>query len=106
VTVFFFGHDHLFAREKVDNVVYQSVQNPADNTYTAFNSDAFCPASIPFPGSVYDASTCKILPNAGHLLVTVAPDNVTVAYVRSVLPGDETAAGAANGDVSFTYTIP
>ena len=32
VTIVFSAHDHPFAREKVDNVIYQSVPNPADNT--------------------------------------------------------------------------
>ncbi len=32
-------------------------------------------------------------------------EQVTVSYVRAVLPGDETRAGAEDGEVSFTYTI-
>ncbi len=106
VTVFFFGHDHLYARERVDGLVYQSVPNPADNTYTAFNADAFDPDTLVFPGAVYDPDDGVVLPNSGYLHVTVAPDEVTVAYVRAVLPGDEAAAGAANGDVTFAYTLP
>jgi len=105
VTIFFFGHDHLFAREKVDGVVYQSVQNPADNTYTAFNSDAYDPDTITFPGAVYDPDYGVILPNSGYLHVTVSPENVTVSYVRAVLPGDESKAGCANGDIAFTYSV-
>jgi uncharacterized protein (TIGR03437 family) len=41
VTIFFQGHDHLFAHQVLDGVTYQSVANPADNTYTAFNADAY-----------------------------------------------------------------
>ncbi len=37
VTIFFQGHDHLFARQDKDGVTYQEVPNPADATYTAFN---------------------------------------------------------------------
>ena len=41
VTVFFQGHDHLFAHQQLDGVTYQELPSPADNTYTAFNSDAY-----------------------------------------------------------------
>ncbi len=105
VTVFFFGHDHLFAREKVDGVVYQSVPNPADNTYSAFNSDAYAPATIAFPGAAYDATYGVVQPNSGFLHVTVSPANVQIDYVRAVLPGDEATAGATNGAVSYSYTV-
>lgn len=104
VTIFFGAHDHLFAREKVDNVIYQSVPNPADNTYTAFNADAYVPARVQLPGARYVASDGLTLPNAGHLLVTVSPQQVNVAYVRAVLPGDEGKASAQNGVASFSYT--
>lgn len=105
VTIFFGAHDHVFAREEVDGVVYQAVPNPADDTYTAFNADAYAPASIALPGASYDPGRAVVLPNAGFLDVAVAPEGVTVSYVRAVLPGDEAAAGAANGEVSHAYTV-
>jgi len=106
VTIFFFGHDHLFAREKIDGVVYQAVPNPADNTYTAFNADAYDPVSISFPGASYDPTYGVTMPNAGYLHVTVTPADVTVSYIRAVLPGDESRAGALNGTVGFSYSVP
>ena len=87
VTIFFQGHDHLFARQELDGIVYQSCPNPADNTYTAFNRDAY--------------RSGDVLPNSGHLRLTVAPEKVRVDYVRSFLRGDGT-----NGVVAFSYTIP
>jgi len=105
VTIFFFGHDHLFTREKVDGVVYQEVPNPADNTYTAFNADAYNPATISLPGANYDATYGVIMPNSGYLDVTVSPDRVTVSYIRAVLPGDEAKAGATNGAVGYSYSV-
>jgi hypothetical protein len=105
VTIFFSGHDHLFAREKVDGVVYQEVPNPADNTYTAFNADVYQPAAVSLPGASYDPSYGVTMPNAGYLHVTVAPDSVTVSYIRAVLPGDEPKAGAANGAVAYSYSV-
>ena len=105
VTIFFAGHDHLFAREKVDGVIYQSVPNPADNTYTAFNADAYVPPRISLSGARYDPALGMTLANAGFLEVTVAPDRVLVSYIRAVLPGDEAKAGGANGSVAFAYSV-
>ena len=106
VTIFFQGHDHLFARQEKDGVIYQEVPNPADPTYTAFNVDAYVPDRISLPGGRYDPAYGVTLPNAGHLVVTVSPSQVTVAYIRAVLTGDEAKAGAINNAVAFSYTVP
>lgn len=90
VTVFFQGHDHLFARQEKDGVVYQETPNPADDTYSTFNADAY--------------RSGDILPNAGHLRVRVTPDSARVEYVRSFLAKDETAR-QHDGDVAFAYTV-
>lgn len=90
VTVFFFCHDHLYARQELDGVVYQSVPIPADYTYTAFNSNAY--------------KSGVILQNAGFLNVMVAPANVKVDYISSYLPKDE-KADKKNGQVAHSYTI-
>jgi hypothetical protein len=90
VTIFFQGHDHLYARQELDGVVYQSTPNPADPAYQAFNRDAY--------------RSGHILPNSGHLRVTVSPDEVRVNYVRAFLPLDE-GEGRTNGMVAHVYTI-
>ncbi len=90
VTIFFQGHDHIYARQELDGVVYQSTPNPADSTYTAFNRQAY--------------RSGDVLPNSGHLRVTVAPESVRVDYVRSFLPKDETEK-VRNGEVAHSYTV-
>jgi hypothetical protein len=90
VTIFFQGHDHLFARQQKDGMVYQETPNPADDTYTTFNRDAF--------------RSGDILPNSGHLRVTVSPAEVKVDYVRSFLPKDATP-DRKNGAVAYSYTV-
>ena len=60
VTILFHGHDHLFARQEKDGIIYQETPNPADDTYTAFNRDAYLSGDI--------------LPNSGYLRVTVSPE--------------------------------
>lgn len=91
VTIFFQGHDHLFARQEKDGVIYQTVPNPADSTYTAFNREAY--------------RSGDVLPNSGHLRVTVAPEAVRVDYVRSWRASDETD-GRRHGEIAFSYRVP
>jgi hypothetical protein len=90
VTIFFQGHDHLFAKQELDGVIYQEVPLPADPTYSMFNADAY-------------TSGIK-LPNTGYLRVTVSPQNTTVDYVKSYLPGTDTG-GEKNGMVAYSYTV-
>ncbi|MFN8241770.1 MAG: metallophosphoesterase [Bacteroidales bacterium] len=92
VNIFFQGHDHLFAREELDGVVYQTVPMPSDSTYNIgylANADAF---------------TSDVLEGTGHLRVTVSPGGIRVDFVRAVLPNDETTA-FKNRSVPFTYYI-
>ena len=84
VTVFFQGHDHIFARQERDGVIYQTLPEPANPNDTYENADAY--------------TTGDKLPNSGHVRVTVAPDGVTVEYIRSYLNQPDQRA--------FAYTIP
>ena len=86
VTIFFQGHDHIFAKQEADGIIYQSLPNPADDTYTAFNEERY--------------KTGDTLPNSGHLRVTVSSEAVSVDYVRSFLPGD-----GNNGEIAYSYEV-
>jgi hypothetical protein len=90
VTIFFQGHDHLYARQELEGMVYQSVPNPADPTYTAFNREAY--------------KSGDVLPNSGHLRVTVGPEACKVEYVRSFRPGDENEQ-SKNLSVAHSYSV-
>lgn len=93
VTIFFQGHDHLYARQELDGVVYQSCPNPADPTFTAFNREAY--------------KSGDIFPNSGHLRVTITGGDTAsckVEYVRAARPGDEAAQGN-NGSIVHAYTV-
>jgi hypothetical protein len=84
VTIFFQGHDHIFVKQELDGVIYQTLPEPADPNYALLNSD-------------YYQSGDK-LPNSGHVRVTVSPDGVTVDYIRSYLDKPD--------ELAFTYHIP
>jgi hypothetical protein len=89
VTVFFHAHDHVFAQETLDGVVYQEVPMAANASYdTGFSTNPT------------DYAGTALTPNSGHLRVTVSPASVTVDYVRSFLAGQGT-----NGAVARTYTV-
>ena len=90
VTHFFQGHDHLFARQERDGIVYQEVPMPADPFYQTRNENRY-------------ESGVK-LPNSGYLRVMVSPEEVKVDYVRCYLPKDETEQ-QKSGDIAHSYTI-
>jgi hypothetical protein len=90
VTIFFQGHDHIFVRQELDGVIYQSLPEPANPFYSWENADAY--------------KTGDKYPNSGHVRVTVSPAQVKVEYVRAYLPKDE-GAGKKSGDVAYSYTV-
>ena len=90
VTIFFQSHDHLFAHQQLGGVVYQTVPNPADDRYLGRNKQSYLSGTI--------------LDNSGYLNVTVAPEGVTVDYIRSWLPEDE-VDGRVQGEVAYSYTV-
>ena len=91
VSVFFQGHDHIWVRQKLDGVTYQTLSQPADPNYTLWNADAYL--------------TGDKFPNTGYTRVSVSPSQVKVDYVRTYLQKDE-GPGKVHGEVAFSYTIP
>ena len=80
IAAVFKAHDNFYARQELDGVLYLMVPQPS------------------FAGNdrirdleAYGYKQGTFLGNSGHVRVTVAPDKVTVEYIRSVLPQDETA---------------
>ena len=71
VSIFFQGHDHVFAREIVDGVVYQTVPEPADPQHTLYFPEAY--------------EGALLQPNSGRLRVRVSTDRASVTYIRSWL---------------------
>ncbi|MBK7879858.1 MAG: T9SS type A sorting domain-containing protein [Saprospiraceae bacterium] len=93
VNIFFQGHDHLYAKEELDGLIYQEVPMPSDSTYqigVLANADAY---------------TDITLDGSGHIRVTVNPDCVTVDYVRAYLPKDTVGGKHRNNEVAYTYTV-
>jgi hypothetical protein len=82
VSAFFYGHDHEYAYQKRDGVVYQLVPSPS---MTGYGFGLYSEA---------DEYTERVLPNPGHIRVTVAPAQTTVEYIAT-----------SGGSVNHSYTI-
>lgn len=88
VSIVFHGHDHFYARQELDGIVYQEVPQPG------------CPGSGAPPQSAadYDYRSGIILGSSGHLRVSVSPGMAKVAYIR--------AAVGHPGEVRDSYRLP
>lgn len=78
VNVVFHGHDHLYGYQTKDGVVYLECPQPGTPNYTSLGSAA--------DGQYVNLganSTSYLLPNSGHIRVTVGPDQAVADYVRS-----------------------
>jgi len=81
VNAVFHGHDHLYAKQMLDGIIYQAVPQPS-----ALNN-----TSGPLLSLIYHYASGTIVSSSGHLRVKVTPTEVTSEYVRSWLPADESA---------------
>ncbi|MBN2368905.1 MAG: metallophosphoesterase [Vicinamibacteria bacterium] len=82
VSAFFHGHDHQYAYERRDGVVYQSLPS------AGFSGNGF---GIYREGDPY---TIKALSSPGHLRVSVSPSHAIIDYIRT------------SGGVAYSYQIP
>lgn len=88
VSIFFQGHDHIFCTQERDGLIYQSMPNPADDTFSMFNEDA------------YKSGTKA--PNSGHVRVTVAPSQAKVEYFLAARSKD---SNRKNLSVAHSYFV-
>lgn len=95
VTIFFHGHDHFFGKQEKDCLVYQETPQPSHSNTTT--------SSVSYATS-YGYLEGTIIPNTGHIRVTVSSNGVQTEYVRTYLPASETTT-RHNKDVSSSYFI-
>jgi len=93
-TIWFHGHDHLYAKQDLDGVVYQEGPMPArEGKFDAGPSS-----------KSYNYTHGTVLGGSGYIRVRVSPEEVKVDYVQTYLPSEEDAAHR-DGMVADTYTI-
>ncbi len=98
VTIYFQGHDHLFARGELDGVTYVTVPMPGAGP--PGSADYFAGNEDGGNADAYPASL--VLPNSGHVRVTVSPAGVQVDYVSVKLPGLD---AGTNRSVAHSFTV-
>ncbi|MFO0943778.1 MAG: hypothetical protein U0930_23835 [Pirellulales bacterium] len=90
-SIVFHGHDHFFAKQDLDGIVYQEVPQPSHarvgNTRTA---------------AEYGYVVGDFQPSSGYVRVRVEPEAVRVDYVRTYVGGQE---AQRNGEVSYSYVV-
>lgn len=87
VSVVFHGHDHFFAKEEMDGVIYQLVPQPG-------NPRSGAPRNAREYGYIHGG----VLGGAGYVRVKVGQEKATVDYVTSVQRGNDAA-------VAFSYAV-
>lgn len=93
VSIFFHGHDHFFGQQQKDCLIYQETPQPSHPNFMNANYAAD-----------YGYTEGVIIPNSGHLKITVGPDEAKVEYERAYLPQNENGT-RHNKDISATYFV-
>jgi hypothetical protein len=94
VAAVFHGHDHLYAKQDLDGIVYQTVPQPSARN---FNSG-------PTLAKEYHYDSGTILSSSGHMRISITPTQMTARYIRAWLPKDETAV-RKNGQIDHEWTV-
>ena len=81
VKAVFHGHDHLYAKQNLDGIVYQAVPQPSAKNFSSGASLA----------KDYHYNVGEIQSSSGHLRIKVSPAQISADYVRSWLPSQETS---------------
>ena len=91
VSVVFHGHDHFFAKQDLDGIVYQLVPQPGHK------GDRF-----PRQAEEYGYHQGEIMGGSGYMLVNVTDDEATISFIKTVTDKDKNY----NSKNSYSYKIP
>ena len=87
VSAVFHGHDHFYAKQELDGIIYQLVPQPGTPGRSFQNAEE------------YSYIEGKFLPSTGHLRVAASDDLVTIEYIKSSLEND------INGTIADKYEL-
>ena len=90
VSVVFHGHDHFFAKQDLDGIVYQLVPQPGHK------GDRF-----PRQAEEYGYHQGEIIGGSGYILVDVSHDEATVSFMKTVTDKNRNY----NSNNSYSYKI-
>ncbi len=92
-TIFFHGHDHTYAKQDLDGIVYQAGPQPSASDTDLGNR-----------GQLYHYDHGTVVGGTGYIRVKVSPDEVKADYVQSWTPSKE-KGNIKNGMIADSYTI-
>jgi len=93
-SIWFHGHDHLYAKQDLDGIVYQEGPMPArEGLFDVAPTQKY-----------YNYLHGTVLGGSGYIRVRVSPGDVKVDYVQTYLPSEEDAKHK-DGMIADTYTI-
>jgi hypothetical protein len=90
VSIVFHGHDHFFARQDKDGIIYQLVPQAANRNLKRHQ------------GKEYGYEKGDFFPNSGHIRVYVSAENVKVEYIRAENENTREPK-KQNGLIAYTY---
>jgi sugar lactone lactonase YvrE len=93
VQIYFHGHDHIYAQQEKDGVVYLEVPQPSLPQYTSTNG-----------AEAYGYTSGTILPCSGHINVSVTSDSAVVDYI-SGYHVDNPQLNQINGTIRHRFTV-
>ncbi len=94
VNILFHGHDHFYAKQEQDGIIYQEVPQPSARNGSQQKAQQ--------QAHEYEYKSGVIFPSPGHLRVGVSDQNVIVDYIHTSLA--ETGQNR-NGSIIYSYTI-
>jgi Calcineurin-like phosphoesterase len=92
-TIYFHGHDHLYAKQDLDGIVYQEGPQPS-RVETDLGEQA----------KDYSYTHGTVLGGTGYIRVRVSPEDVKVEYVQTWIPGKQDATHK-DGMIADSYTV-
>ena len=93
VNVVFHGHDHFFAKQKLDGIIYQLVPQPGHPRSNATRM-----------AREYGYVSGDFVDGSGHLRVTVSESKVTIDFMRTK-PGADRSGGRDGAERAYSYTV-
>ena len=94
VTAFYHGHDHVYALEEADEVIYHEIPHVSVDGGLGFGLY-----------SVADPFTTMVIENGGHLRVTVDPEAGAEGEALAEYIRESTDGNPVNGSVAHSYTM-
>ncbi len=88
VSVVFHGHDHFFAKQDKDGIIYQLVPQPANKNLKRHQA------------TEYGYEKGDFLPNSGFISVNVSPERIKIEYIRTAA-GTMRNQGISSGETAI-----